>query len=207
VLKIRQTANRMTVDTAHDAVQYDKVVVTTGPWATELAGLDPDKVRPKQLVAGWFPAFDILQHEPNNMPIAIRRHSEGGFSCFPVLDGMAVKILPHHLQWKDIAFPEDLARLSTAEVVQATERVVARLMPGLQPTAIRVSTWTEVFTPDGAPLVGPSPSNTNIILAVGMSGQGFKFAPMIGSIVADYVSCNESSDAIAVMSSHRFEKE
>lgn len=207
VLNIREAAGRVAVDTGQDAVHYDKVVLATGPWAAELAGLDRDLIKAQQLAAGWFPAEDVIQHQPENMPISIRRHPDAGFSCFPILDGMAVKILPHHLQWPNLEAPEELPRFVAADVVQAAERAVARLMPGLDPTAIRVSTWTEGFTPDGVPLVGPSPANNNVILAVGMSGQGFKFAPMIGSIVADYVSTNESADAIDIMSSRRFEKE
>lgn len=80
-------------------------------------------------------------------------------------------------------------------------------MPGLDPAAVRVSSWTEGFTPDGAPVVGPSPADDRIVLAVGMSGQGFKFAPAVGSIVADYVSDNQSPDAVDIMSPQRFEKE
>lgn len=207
VLNIRETANCLAVDTAADVAKYDKVVVATGAWASQLGGLEPQLVTPKRLVAGWFPAGNVSLHQPERMPIAIRRHPDAGFSCFPILDGMAVKILPHHLQWPNLDSPEDLPRLVNAEVIQATERAVARLMPGLEPTAIRVSTWTEGFTPDGAPIVGPAPTNDNLILAVGMSGQGFKFAPMIGSIIADYVSVNHSQDALELMSAHRFEKE
>lgn len=207
VLNIRDAAGQVAVDTGQDALHYDKVVVATGPWAAELAGLDPELFKAQQLAAGWFPAEDVAQHQPENMPISIRRHPDAGFSCFPILDGMAVKILPHHLRWPTLESPEDLPRLVAADVVQATERAVARLMPGLDPTAVRVSTWTEAFTPDGAPVVGPSPTNDSIILAVGMSGQGFKFAPMIGSIVADYVATQQSADAIDIMSSHRFEED
>jgi len=207
VLNIRDAAGRVAVDTGQDALHYDKVVLATGPWAAELAGLDPELIKAQQLAAGWFPAKNVAQHQPENMPISIRRHPDAGFSCFPILDGMAVKILPHHLRWPHLESPENLPRFVEADVVQATERAVARLMPGLDPTAIRVSTWTEGFTPDGVPLVGPSPANDNVILAVGMSGQGFKFAPMIGSIIADFVSTNASADAIDIMSTRRFEKE
>jgi sarcosine oxidase len=210
VLNVRSTADGIAVDTAEDAARFDRVVVATGPWATELAaqvGLDPELIQARRLVAGWFPARDVPQHQPENMPISIRRHPEAGFSCFPILDGTAVKILPHHLDWVDIDSPEELPRLVEPGFVRAIERSVDRLMPGLDPTAVRVSTWTEGFTPDGAPIVGPAPVDDRIILAVGMSGQGFKFAPAIGGIITDYVSDNQSADAIDIMSPRRFEKE
>ncbi len=206
VRDIRPLADQVVVDTAEGVEGFDKVVVATGPWANELSGLDIDIVRPKRLVAGWFPAHDVQLHTPDSMPVSIRRHEEGGFSCFPVMDGQAVKILPHHLPWTDLDRPEDLPRFVEPAFVRNVERVVARLMPGLDPTAIRVSTWTEGFTPDGAPLVGPAATDGRIILATGMSGQGFKFSPMIGSIVADFVGTGASPDAIALMDSRRFTK-
>ena len=209
VLNVRPTTEGIAVDTADDAQLFDKVVLATGPWATNSpwsTGFSPAPVQAKRLVAGWFPAQDVELHRPKNMPISIRRHPEAGFSCFPILDGTAVKILPHHLDWMDINQPEDLPRLIEPEFVRAIERAVARLMPGLDPAAIRVSSWTEGFTPDGTPIVGPSPSDDRVVLATGMSGQGFKFAPAVGSIVTDYVTTNQSKDAIDIMSPTRFEQ-
>lgn len=206
VLNIRPISGRVMVDTAEDVSGFDKVVLATGPWANELSGLNHETLHPKRLFAAWFPAHDVLMHQPRRMPISIRRHAAGGFSCFPVLDGRAVKILPHHLPWPDLRQPDDLPRFIEPEIVRAAEHTVARLMPGLDPTAVRVSTWTEGFTVDGAPFVGPAASDDRIILAVGMSGQGFKFSPMVGSIVSDFVSNGTSSSAISVMNSQRFVK-
>ncbi|MCY1247323.1 hypothetical protein D9M72_606420 [compost metagenome] len=59
---------------------------------------------------------------------------------------------------------------------------------------------------DGAPLVGPSAGDERVILATGMSAQGFKFAPMIGSIVADFVGSGKSPDAVDIMDARRFTK-
>lgn len=158
------------------------------------------------LVAMWFPAHDVPSHTPKNMPISIRRHPEGGFSCFPALDGLGIKILPHHLAWKTLDSVDDLPRFIEDEVVRSTEQAVARLMPGVDPISYRVSTWTEGFTTDGAPIVGPSTADSRIVLAVGMSGQGFKFSPMMGSIVSDFVANGTSSDSIALMDSQRFDR-
>jgi sarcosine oxidase len=204
VRNIRPLTHQVVVDTAEDSQAFDKVIVATGPWANELCGPGFGAVQPKRLVAAWFPAHDVPLHTPESMPISIRRHHEGGFSCFPVLDGSAVKILPHHLPWNVLERPEDLPRFIEPEFVREVERVVARLMPGLDPTAVRVSTWTEGFTVDGAPLVGPAPGDDRVILATGMSGQGFKFSPMIGSIIADFVDSGASPDAISIMNARRF---
>lgn len=207
VLNVRPFSSRVMIDTAEGAQPFDSVVIATGPWANELSGLGRHIIEPQRLVAGWFPAHDVPRHEPANMPISIRRHPEGGFSCFPVLDRAAVKVLPHHLPWGPLSRPEEVPRFVEADLVRATECAVERLLPGLDPTAVRVSTWTEGFTRDGAPVVGPSTGDKRIVLAVGMSGQGFKFSPVIGSIAADFVESGSSRDAIGLMNPNRFAAE
>lgn len=207
VLNVRPAAHRIMIDTAEDARGFDKVVLATGPWAPELAGMGRGVVTPRRLVAGWFPAHDVGLHRPERMPISFRRHDDAGFAGYPILDGSAMKILPHHLPRLELDTPEELPRFVEPDFVRATERAVARLLPGLEPTAVRVSTWTEGYTPDTAPIVGPSPVDDRIVLAIGMSGQGFKFSPMIGSIVADFVGTGASDDAADIMDAHRFTQE
>lgn len=206
VLNIRPLSRSVMIDTAEGAHAFDKIVVSTGPWVNELTEFDSNIVEALRLVAMWFPARDVPLHTPKHMPISIRRHPQGGFSCFPALDGLGIKILPHHLAWKTLDSVDDLPRFVEDEVVQSTEHAVARLMPGLDPISYRVSTWTEGFTTDGAPIVGPSSADSRIVLAVGMSGQGFKFSPMMGSIVSDIVETGGSPDAIAIMNSQRFDR-
>lgn len=205
VLNVRPTSGSVLVDTADNATPFDKVVLATGPWGRAMSGLSPELITPKRLVGGWFPARDVALHQPRNMPISVRRHAEGGFSCFPVLDGAGVKILPHHVPWKALESPEDLPRLVEPDLVRAMERAVAALLPHLEPTAVRVATWTDGFTPDGAPVVSLSPHDERIVLAMGMSGQGFKFSPMVGSIINDLVTTGASEDLISVMSIDRFQ--
>jgi len=204
VLHVRPFPERVMVHTAEGADDFDSVVLATGPWAGTLPGLGDGVIRTKQLVGSWFPVRDLPLHEPGRMPISIRRHPEGAFSAFPCLDGVGVKILTHHLEWPPIDGVDDLARFVDPHFIRSTEAAVARLMPHLDPTAVRVSTWTEGFTPDGAPVVGASPEDDRIVLAVGMSGQGFKFSPMVGSVVADLVTTGASADALAIMDPARF---
>ena len=204
VLHVRPFPDRVMVHTAEGSDAFDSVVLATGPWAGALSGLGDGVIRPKQLVGSWFPVKDLSLHTPDRMPISIRRHPEGAFSAFPSLDGAGVKILNHHLEWPSIDQVDDLARFAAPDFVRSTEAAVARLMPHLDPTAVRVSTWTDGYTPDGAPIVGVGPVDDRIVLAVGMSGQGFKFSPMVGSVVADLVTTGSSSDALDIMDPARF---
>ncbi|MFB9776564.1 FAD-dependent oxidoreductase [Brevibacterium otitidis] len=203
VLGIRPLSNAVVLDSADGAAEFDNVVLATGPWCNELSGLPHSTVVPRRLVALWFAAADVPLHTPTNMPISIRRHAAGGFSCFPVVDGVGVKILPHHLPWVDLDTVDELPRFIETEFVRSAESAVARLMPGLEPTAFRVSTWAEGFAADDAPIIGTSPEDGRIVYAFGMSGQGFKFSPMVGSIAADLVSEGRSPDMIDIFDAAR----
>lgn len=204
VLNVRPLRSGLMVDTYQGAQHFDNVVVASGPWANELSGFTSDIVGPRRIIGLWFPPHDTTLHEPDNMPICLRRSASGTLSCTPAIDDGGVKILPNFLGWPHLAHVTDLPRFVEPDVIQATEHAVGQLFPGLDPTAIRVSTWAEGFAKDEAPLVGPSPKDERIIVAVGMSGQGFKFAPMIGSIIADVVTTGASADAIPLMNSTRF---
>lgn len=60
-------------------------------------------------------------------------------------------------------------------------------------------------TADNHFVVGDHPSDQSVIIATGFHGEGFKFAPSIGDIVAAFV-CHESVDPVvaACFTPHRF---
>src|SRR5699024_5427157 len=138
ILNVRPTTDGIALDTADDAQRFDKVVLATGPWATNSAWAStfaPAPVQARRLVAGWFAAQDVALHQPTTMTTSLRRNPEPGFYCFPSLDGTVVNILPQHLDWMDSSSPEELPRLIEPESVQAIERAVDKIMPGLDAAA------------------------------------------------------------------------
>lgn len=163
----------------------DHLVVCPGPWASGLLPQLKDLVTARLITACWFAARDVDAHRPDQLPIAVRRHAEAGFSCFPVLDGVAVKIVPHHLGWPDIDDPEALPRTADAAFARAASAAVQRLLPGLVPAPVRIATYTDGFTSDEHALVGSLPGAANATVLTGFSGHGFKLAPVFGEIAAD----------------------
>lgn len=185
----------------------DHVVLTPGPWARELAPLDATPVEPRLITACWFAARDVAAHRPDRLPIAIRRHPDAGFSCFPVLDGVAVKIVPHHLGWPVLDSPADLPRSADPQFARAASAAVERLLPGLVPAPVRIGTYVEGFTPDEQPVVGPLPGAAHATVLTGFSGHGFKLAPTFGEIAADLVVHGRTDHDIATLNPKRFTRD
>lgn len=189
----------------------DHVVLSPGPWTRalpQLPGLPELPVRARQITACWFAARDADAHRPDRLPVAIRRHRDAGFSCFPVLDGTAVKIVPHHLGWPEIASPEELPRTADADFAQAASAAVAALLPGLVPHPVRIGVYAESFSDDEHALLGPLPGADNATVLTGFSGHGFKLAPVFGDIAADLVlggaSREFAADDLAFLDPARF---
>jgi sarcosine oxidase subunit beta len=71
---------------------------------------------------------------------------------------------------------------------QIAKRMVA-LLPRLANLKVR-RIWRGLYpmTPDGFPIVGPSPEVEGLFLAVGMCGQGFMLGPGLGAMIARVLS-------------------
>jgi sarcosine oxidase len=103
---------------------------------------------------------------------------------FPMMsDNPGLKIARHGRG--PITDPDKISREATAADEQEIQAVVNRHLPdGAGPTlAIRICMYTN--SPDGHFIIDHLPSNPNITIACGFSGHGFKFASVIGEILAD----------------------
>ncbi|MDJ1132064.1 N-methyl-L-tryptophan oxidase [Streptomyces iconiensis] len=202
--EVAETADGWRLSAGGETYTVDHVVLTTGPWSPGVGPLAELPVRARLITACWFAARDVAAHRPDRLPIAIRRHPEAGFSCFPVLDGAAVKIVPHHLGWPDLDTPDGLPRSAAPEFARAASEAVARLLPGLIPEPIRIGTYAEGFTPDDHAIVGPLPGARNATVLTGFSGHGFKLAPVFGEIAADLVLEGKMGYDIGALDPRRF---
>ena len=60
-------------------------------------------------------------------------------------------------------------------------------LPGLDPDPVRAAVCLYTNAPDGHFVIGALPGWPNLTLVSACSGHGFKFAPVIGEVVADLV--------------------
>jgi glycine/D-amino acid oxidase-like deaminating enzyme len=73
--------------------------------------------------------------------------------------------------------------VSTAEET-AMRAMLERFLPPLSDRPMNSDTCMYTLTPDDHFVLGPLPQNENIF-AVALAGHGFKFAPVLGEILAD----------------------
>ena len=193
---IHERDGGVVVETGRRELTADVVVVAAGGWVSSIVGdlvpLPPTRVTVEQ--PGWFAPKDPAVPWPSFIHYtsfgAPAGESAIEFGAYGLVDpglglrdtwpGNAVKVgeerVPTVVDPADGPFPVDKAALGRLA------DYIAAWMPGLDPTALHAETCLFTTTPTNDFVLdrrGP------IVVASPCSGHGFKFAPLIGRMVAD----------------------
>jgi sarcosine oxidase len=190
-----------------------RVVLATGAWASNLAALDLTPIQVQRQTVHWYepvagPAaladYDAERFpvylwewpgEPGQPPTEIY-----GFPCQPG-DGGAKAGVYRDGRATD---PDELDRVVTDADAANLESLLAKAIPGLLGRRLKGSACMYAGVPDDDFVLGfHSRTGSRVVLAVGFSGHGFKFMPVVGEIVADLVIDGETKHDIAFLSPTR----
>lgn len=203
VRSITPHARGITIRTDETKENFDHVVLSPGGWATTQELLDYVPLEAHQITTFWFPAREPTRYTPDRMPIMIRCGTPG-FSCFPAVDGVSVKMSITQAERPRVGTPDQLPRSAPTDALHTARETVGELLPGLHPNPIRIGTYADCFTPDHHGMVGAIPGHSNLTVLSGFSGHGFKLAPAIGEVAADLVLDGKSTQQIAHLDPSRF---
>ena len=85
--------------------------------------------------------------------------------------------------------PEPIDTTSSLGFLERIGAALVRVFPRLGPVSV-LRQWAGPydFSPDGDPIVGPSPGHPKVIQMCGFTGHGFMMAPAVSRLVARYVA-------------------
>jgi sarcosine oxidase len=178
----RPDGSSILVATAAHDYRAKRVIVAAGPWIGRLLPHTRLPVTVERAVQFWFEAgANPALHRPNQLPIFIVEAAGQYFYGLPD-QGHGVKLAEHHSGEKTTA---DGVRRVVDESEREAIRALARTwLPGLG-ELVDQSVCLYTNTPDGHFVIDRVPDHPGVILASACSGHGFKFAPVIGEILAD----------------------
>lgn len=178
VLAIDEDADGVVVRTPVEAIRVDSVVVASGSWSTRLDPRLHDLLRLQVLGLTWFMPKRIEDFEPDRFPAFLRDIGPMHFFGAPSLDGYSVKVAGNPT-WP-VARDVDEVPLgyTRAELITIGQRA-QEFFPDLNPEPVRSLVSHCAYTPDRTPVVDLSASQ-RIATVTGLSGHGFKFAPVLG---------------------------
>jgi len=164
-----------------EAVFFEKLVITAGVWTNELLGSKlPLQATRQELV--YFKPKDPTNFKKDTFPTFAYMDYEGGFYGFPIYGIEAVKV-SNHLPGAPIDY-NTVERIVSQEFIDACRNFLAESIPELADAkVVKTKVCLYNMTPDGDFIVDRL--NDSIVIGTGFSGHGFKFAPLIGKILAD----------------------
>jgi sarcosine oxidase len=196
------TATSVSVRTRQGEFSASKLVLSAGSWMHPLMALPKIKLEPRRAPVFWFDApgqFDLAQ----GMPCFAFAMPEGFFYGFPNIDGEGVKIA-HHKGLQLVSDLDDLSSDVLAGDFDPVGEFVKAQMPRIAKEFKAYGVCRYTMSIDEHFILGAHPDHPRVCIASPCSGHGFKFAPVIGEILADLALNDRTELPIDFLSPQRF---
>jgi len=184
VLALEPDGDGVRVVTGQGAYAARTAVVAAGPWLGRLLPQVAAPVRATRQVAGWFAPRDPAPFAVGAFPVFLAETRHGVHYGFPVHGPSGLKIAKHHHD-DEAVDPDTYSRAVTPRDERLIRDFVADLLPAADGPPTRAETCLYTMAPDGDFIIDRLPGWPAVIVASPCSGHGFKFAPVVGDILAE----------------------
>ena len=186
-VSFRELSREGIVSTAGEGFEADQVVFALGAWTPHalpwLAG---------NLKSTGHPVFhlapkDAAAFAPERFPVFCAEIQSTGYYGFPVHPVTGVLKIGRHAPGRPM-HPESPERSVTVEEIEHLRSFLGATFPTLRDAPIvatRICLYCDSW--DGHFWIARDPARPSVVVAAGDSGHGFKFAPVLGPLIADVV--------------------
>ncbi len=178
----QSTDQGITVVTSAGTIACEQLILAAGAWLpTLLPGLP---LTVERQVMWW---FDPLRAEARlgaaDCPVFMWEWEAGRIFYGLPDQGAGVKVARHHEG--DLVNPDEVDRQASLVELTTIRRLLERYLPDANGALRESAVCLYTNTPDHHFILGPHPGDPRVLLASPCSGHGFKFASVIGEILAD----------------------
>ncbi len=166
------------VRTSHGEFKARRLVITAGAWSADFLARVRGKIAVRRVPVAWFAPRGAAPA----MPCFGFEDPRGFFYGFPPLSAQGVKV-GLHLPGAAVADPAKLDRALHDDDVAPLAAFLAARLPWVDPRPRAHSVCMYSMSPDEHFIVDRD--SDRVTYAAGFSGHGFKFAPVIGELLAD----------------------
>ena len=180
------------------------LIITPGAWAADLLpALSPFlKIRRKALF--WFDDHEPKHHIQNNFPVFFVEDNGHNYYGFPAMDAKGIKVADH--QGGDIlASPTELDDSLDTKALSEVNEALRQYLPAVGDHLAHYTNCMYTMSCDEHFIVGLYPGSNHVNFVAGLSGHGFKFAPVLGEVMADLAMTGKTAHPISFLSPDRFQ--
>jgi sarcosine oxidase len=191
------------VASARATYEADRLVICAGPWAGRLVPRIASLAVPERQVLAWLQPTRPELFAPDRFPVFVLDVEDGNYYGFPEHDVPGFKFgRYHHL--REPMDPDDPDRATHPEDEAILRAFAARYFPGGAGPTILLKACIFTNSPDEHFVIDRLPDASQVSIAAGFSGHGYKFCSLVGEVMADLALDGATSHAIGLFSLSRF---
>ncbi len=203
VLEWSETAGGVTVRTVAGTYTAGQVVICPGAWAPQLLAEFGIPITVERQVLYWFDPVGGTEPFVDH-PIFIDENASGmQIYGFPAIDGPGGGVKVAFFRKGVECTPETIDRTVHEREIREMRERAAELLPALDGPCLHSATCMYSNTPDQHFVIARHPDSTNVTVACGFSGHGFKFVPVVGEILADLATTGATTHPISLFDPRR----
>jgi sarcosine oxidase len=192
------------VETDLGVYEGSYLVIAAGAWTSDFV---PDLTLPlevERVPVFWFePKVPISEVSAGRLPIwLLDTVADGSFYGFPYDEDVGLKVSRHHSG--DVVDPATVDRAERAADVERVRAFSRTTFPAADGPLRGSLVCLYTNTPDLGFVIDVHPSVGNVAFASACSGHGFKFAPVVGEILADLAMSGSTDHQIDQFRASRF---
>jgi sarcosine oxidase len=192
------------VETAEGSHEADRLVLAAGAWNYKFADALEGLATPERQVLAWFQPETPQLYQPDEFPVWNLSVPEGRFYGLPVYDVPGFKLGKYHHRDEDVD-PDDWDREPNVEDERLLREFTENYFPEAAGSTMRLATCMFTNSPDEHFILDTLPEHPQVTVGAGFSGHGFKFATVIGEILADLAADGDTDHPIEMFRLSRFD--
>ena len=181
-----------------------QLVICPGAWAPHLLKEFDIPITVERQVLYWLDPRGGTDAFVDH-PIFIHESASGEqIYGFPAIDGPHGGVKVAFFRKGIACTPETIDRVVADHEISEMRSQVSELLPALDGDCMHSATCMYSNTPDQHFVIARHPEATNVSIACGFSGHGFKFVPVVGEILADLATTGATEHPIALFDPQRW---
>ena len=209
VIDWKKEGTSIIVRTDKDSYQCNKLIITAGAWAGKM--IPGPKIKVTRQFVAWIKTKNDDLFELNKFPCWMIGDDlkHGCYYGFPLLDtekfGEPAGLkLAHHFPFQTTD-PDNVDRQPTEFDIENLKYCLNKYLPGIFDSILHTKVCLYANSPDENFIIDKLPGyEENVSIACAFSGHGFKFASVVGEILADLAIEGRSDLPIEFLNAKRF---
>jgi sarcosine oxidase len=189
--------------TSNDVVETSAVIVTAGARLKSLVPDLPVPLRVTRQVLAWFEPHDAAMLSADRFPVFMIESPHGFHYGFPMDPRRGVKLGKHH-HLDEAVDPDNYDRSVSPRDERAIRVALENYIPSADGKLVAATTCLYTMAPDGDFIIDTLPGWPQVVIGSPCSGHGFKFAPLIGEILAELATSGQTRRDISRFRLARF---